>query len=359
MHWFAFLAACLALILARSLRAPKRSGIFFGSLIFLTAFVATTITVRTMAINLGVTRPSEYDAFVVDAVNTVKAHPDEPLAVFVGASFSRNGLDDEKLTADLRAKGYPHRVINLSLQGASLQERDAHLRAFMHLTGRAPDVVFLEVAREFDRDPTYVFQVAKFSDRAIEQMSPDAVYWSMKGLAQGQCDGKAACLKSLGLLNLHAAMNLSNIGLLSTGEAVSDIKALSSFDPQDTPRKTFTLELPEIEAHLIKQTGITPSDGPAWARLFRKNQRDRLLSQGVRRVAYYYPPVLPEGDREYVAGLCAGELSDFPCIAPVDTKLLAQLNGQVWFDEKHLLRDGAEVYTDWLADQIDRWGALK
>ena len=358
MHWIAFLAALVALVLARTLRAPARSGIVFGVLIFGVAFVATTISVRAISVNASLTRPSDYDAFIVDAAAKVRAEPKAPLAVFVGASFSRNGLDDEKLTADLRALGYPHRVINLSLEGASLQERDEHLQAFMRLTRRAPDVVFLEVANEFDQDPTYVFRVAKFSDRAIEQMSPNAVYWALKGLSDGQCDGKAACLKSLALLKLHAAMNISNIGLLSTGEAASHIPAKASFDPQDMPRPTFKMNLDEIEGHLKADGAIMPSDGPSWAKHFREAQRDRLLIQGVRRIAYYYPPVLPEADRRYVASLCAGELSDFPCIAPVDKRLLSELEKQVWFDEKHLLREGADVYTDWLAGQIDRWGAL-
>ncbi len=359
MHWIAFSAACLALILARLLRAPGRSGLLTGLGSFALALLATLFVVRMITVPADITRPTDYDAFINHALDQAEAEPGTPIVLFVGASYSRNALDDEKLTTDLRARGYPHRAINLSLEGASLQERDAHLRAFVAALGRAPDVVFIEAAREFDEDPAYVFRVAKFSDRAIEQFSPDASYWAIKGLATGQCDGLAACGKALALLGVHSVMNVANVGLLATGESRSEIDARPSFDPQTDPRDTFTLSNKEIRQALNAGEGFTPGEGPAWARLFRANQRDWMAEQGVRRIAYYYPPVLPAEERSYVAGLCAGELSEFPCIAPVDAALLSALRGQVWYDEKHLLQDGADTYTDWLADQIDRWGALK
>ncbi|MFC6198604.1 hypothetical protein [Ponticaulis profundi] len=359
MHWLALLAGCLALILARVLRAPLKSYRLTGFAWFFAALLITGFAIRIGAESQKITRPTEYDSFVVHAADLVREDPDAPLVVFLGASFTRNALDDEELTRRLRAKGYPHRVINLSLQGASLQERDQSLWDFMRLTQRAPDVAFLEVADEFDRDPAYVFNVAKFSDRAIKQVTPNAAYWSVKGLSQGQCDGMASCVKAWAFLGIHAVMNWSNIGLLATGESIPDIEAVPAFDPQDTPRDTFTLSVDEIRAALEVPAEVTPSNGPSWARLFRMDQRDRLMQAGVRRVAYYYPPVISPDEREYVADLCAGELSAFPCIAPVDRTLLAQLERPVWFDDKHLLRDGADVYTDWLAGQIDQWGALK
>ncbi|MAK60065.1 MAG: hypothetical protein CMK09_03710 [Ponticaulis sp.] len=358
MHWIAFIAAALALFLAHILRAPDRSRRVVAMAWFLSAFLVSTFTIRVISERVGITRPTEFDQFVSHAALQASREPDAPLVLFVGASFTRNAIDDQELTRKLRDAGYPHRVINLSLQGASLQERDAHLWAFMRSTQRAPDVVFLEVADEFDRDPAYVFNVAKFSDRAIEQFDPDSVFWSLKGLAQGQCDGLKACLTSAVLLKAHALMNWSNLGLFATGKARKDISPVPAFDPQDHPRETFRLNDSEIQKNLSRPTDIAPYMGPAWARLFRIDQRRKLEAAGVRRVAYYYPPVIPAEDRQYVARLCAGELSDFPCIAPVDQKLLQALEGQVWLDEKHLLRNGADVYTAWLADQIERWGAL-
>ena len=359
MHWIALIAAGLALVLARLMRAPDKSRLMSGALWFGAAFIVTTFTVRVVSEDHNVTRPTQYDQFVTYALEQVASEPDAPFVVFLGASFSRNAIDDEALTQQLRAVGYPHRVINLSLEGASLQERDAHLWQFMRLTGRAPDVVFLEVAEEYDVDPTYVFRVAKFSDRAIEQFDPDAVYWSMKGLSQGNCEGMAACVKAWGLLKVHALMNFTNLGLLATGEAEPEILPDPAFDPQDVPRPQFTLEEQEIATALAEPLDVQPGYGPAWARLFRMDQRNRLERAGVDRVAYYYPPVLSRADREYVARLCAGELADFACIAPSDRAMLGNLSGELWFDEKHLLSDGAEIYTTWLAGQMEMWGALQ
>ncbi len=359
MHWIALLTAGLALILARTLRAPGRSGMFTGLAFFLSAFAVTSFAIRVGSEQAEITRPTEYDQFVTYAAEQVRNEPDTPFVVFVGASFSRNAIDDEALTAQLRAAGYPHRVVNLSLQGASLQERDAHLWQFMRMTGMAPDVVFLEVADLFDSNPAYVFNVAKFSDRAIEQFDPNSTYWSMKGLAQGACHGMADCVKNWVLLKVHAAMNWTNIGLLETGEAAGDVEPFPSFDPQNMPRETFDWPVDEIVEALNVPAEIHPETGPSWARLFRLDQRERLQEAGVRRIAYYYPPVLPPEDRQYVARLCAGELAEYPCIAPVDRQLLSQLEGEVWLDHEHLLTEGAEVYTTWLAGQIESWGALQ
>lgn len=359
MHWLALLAAFIALILARTLRAPRKSKRVTGLIFFTASLLVTVFAIRTASESNWVTRPTDYDRFVVHAAEQVTADPQAPLVVFVGASFSRNALDDQKLTKLLRERGYPHRAINLSLQGASLQERHAHLWQFMTLTKRAPDVVFFEVAEEFDADPAYVFRVAKFSDRAIEQFSPNAVYWSMKGLSQGECEGLKACVQSWVLLKVHAAMNWSNLGLLSTGEAAPKLAPVPACDPQSEPRETFDLPLNEIVASLASEPQLEAAVGPAWARLFRADQRKGLEEIGVRRVAYYSPPVVPAHERAYVAALCEGELASFECIAPVDRTLLQALSGPVWFDEKHLLADGAAVYTDWLARQIDAGGALK
>lgn len=359
MHWVAFLAACIALILARLLRAPGRSSLLAGLGAFLFAFAVTTFTVRMVSERADLVRPSDYNAFIAHAVKQVENDPDAPIVLFLGASYSRNAIDEEALTKALRARGYPHRVINLSLEGASLQERDAHLRAFLRLSPRAPDVTFIEAAHEFDADPTYVFRVAKFSDRAIGQFDPRSTFWAMKGLSQGACDGLSGCGKSWALLGIHSGMNFTNLGLLATGEGRESISAKPSFDPQHAPREEFTETLKDIRAQLSEGKEIVPAEGPSWARLLRAEQRDYLMDEGVRRIAYYYPPVLPPDERAYFAGLCAGELSDHPCIAPIDPKLLNPLQGEVWLDEKHLLQDGAEIYTEWLAGQIDRWGALK
>ena len=359
MHWIALLAACLALMLVKLFRAPDRSRIVSGSLWFATAFIVMTFGIRVVSEQAHITRPTDYDKFVNFAAEQVREEPDAPLVVFVGASYSRNALDDQALTRDLRAKGYPHRVINLSLEGASLQERDAYLWQFMRQVKRAPDAVFLEVSDEFDRDPTYAFENSKFSDRAIEQFDPSAVFWAAKGLMQGQCDGLSGCVKSWVLLKAHAFMNWTNLGMLATGQTSQDIAPNASFDPQDIPRTSFTLDNEAIRLDLGPSGEIVPENGPSWARLFRINQRARLQAAGVRRIAYYYPPVLRGADRQYVADLCAGELADYPCIAPTDQALLSNLNGQVWFDDQHLLRDGAVVYTGWLAGQIENWGALQ
>ena len=84
-----------------------------------------------------------------------------------------------------------------------------------------------------------------------------------------------------------------------------------------------------------------------------------MQALGVGGVAYYLPPVISPQIREYTASLCLGELANWPCIAPLGPALLEPLDGQIWFDPKHLKQEGAEHYSDWLADEIDRRGLLR
>ncbi len=351
-------AALIALSLAHLLRKPHNTPRLSHLALFVLAFAVTAGLVRLGAHTAGLVRPTDYDSFIRHAALQAAAEPDAPLAVFVGASFSRNGVDDARLTRLLRAQGYPHLALNLSLQGASLQERGQALEQFVRVSGRVPDTVFLELAETFDRDPAYVFEVAKFSDRAIKQFTPDATLWSAYGLSTGACSGLAACVKSTGLLGLHAAMNWTGLGLLSAGKPASQIEPQASYDPNDVPRTPIDLE---TIAKRLAEAGAAaePRRGPDWAAGFRKAQRAHLTKLGTRRIVYYYPPVLSAGARRYVADVCAGELADWPCIAPVDQVLLASLEGPVWLDEEHLLREGADTYTDWLAGRIVETGALK
>ena len=147
----------------------------------------------------GLGRTTEFDGFVNRAVEIAR-QDDAPLIVFTGASFSRNAIDDERLTLALRERGYPHRVISLSIEAASIFERDAHLKEFIARSPRPPEIVFVEVSEPFDKRPAFFFENSKFSARGIEQFTPSVSLKTLKGLAGGNCAGAADCLKSAALV---------------------------------------------------------------------------------------------------------------------------------------------------------------
>lgn len=347
------LVASLVLVgFAHVLRRPPH-GLWRGALGFAVGFFAVAAMVHWGSMSAGIVRKDLYARVAADALSRVKANPD-PYVLFVGASYSRNALDDARMTRRLQADGHHLQVINFSMQGASLQERNLRLKQFMAAAPRPPEMVFLEISDEFDRSPTYGFTVAKFSNRVFGQFNLPNSIWAVRGLWEERCHFSTKDkLEDSVLLGLHLPVNLLNVGLLSGGDWLKDIKPLKSWDPQEKPRSVVTAD--------ARNTGLlAPYDKPAakeplWAKEFRARQANWLHAHGVTRIGYYFPPVVSPALRAYAAARCK-EYS--PCIAPTDLELLAKLDKNIWFDDEHLLAKGGEIYTDWLANKIQADGAL-
>ena len=357
MHWTVIFFGGLALIGAHVLRLPRRTHVVGAIASFGVGLALTAMMIKVVAGAVGLGRTTEFDGFVNRAIEIAK-QDDGPLIVFTGASFSRNALDDERLTLALRERGYPHRVINLSLESASIFERDAHLKDFIERSPRAPEIVFVEVAEEFDKRPTFFFNNSKFSTRAIEQFTPGVSWKTAKGLMGGGCAGAVDCGMQAGLLGAHTGLNALNIGLLSQGELTREVKPQSSFSALTEPRREMDHE--DLRVQLATDPVVEKVEGDAWIKSARAEQRRRLQDEnGVRTIGYYFPPVVEASLRAYVSGLCAGELASFTCINGDDPELLRDLPPEIWADPYHMQDAGAATYIKWLSDELIASGVLE
>ena len=337
--------ASLALVLAHGLKLPLAGRWMTALSAFLIGLLLSAFAVKAIAGAADIGRTTDFDRYVNAAVAAAKQDT-APLIVFTGASYSRNGIDPDRLTIALRERGYPHRVVSLSIEAASILERDAHLKQFMDLSGRVPDVVFVEVAKDFDERVAYMFGNSKFNVRAIEQFDLSTAVWTGFGILGGACNGAKDCVLDTAYLGIHSALNFLNVGLIAGGEQSTAVDAVPAYDPQTEARSD---SRPELALETV------PSEtyqGPQWARSFRLQQMRRLKSAGVREVAYYQPPALDPETRAYMDGLCVGEFVEITCISPNDPELMHRLNGAYWFDPSHLLDDGTVIYNAWLVDQI-------
>ena len=338
-----------ALLLAHLLRLSRKGVRLTHLLVFGVTVVLAAGVIRFFAVEAGLERQSPYDGFLADAAARMEADP-APVIAFIGASYSRNALDDRRLTAALKGSGRDMLAVNLSLEGASLQERTEHLRRLLDRAPRPPAIVFFEIAPEFDADPVYVFQVAKFSDRAINQFTPVETMRGLQALATGACSGAAACAQAAALTLAHGGMDALNIGLLYASSARRPAEVRPSYDPQDEPRE-------DVDA-ASRAEGLAdrpaPFDGrpPEWASAERARQFAMVRAAGGE-VGVYFPPVIEPDKRAYITGLCETVFADVTCIAPADPALLSALDGPVWYDARHLLRPGADIFTDWLAGRLE------
>lgn len=355
MNLLVFVFAAMALLGAHLLRAGGGARLS-ATLAFVSGLVASLVLVKLAVGAMGLGRTTDFDRVVNHAVAVAEADPGAPLVVFSGASYSRNALDDARLTQALRDLGYPHRAINLSLEAASLPEREAHLDALLDRLETPPDVVFVEVAYAFDMRPAQFFNNSKFTARGIEQFDVRTTAWTLFGLAQGGCAGAVDCVKSAGFTGAHSALNMLNVGLVGRGEAAGAAGELAAYDPMLDVRIETTAQ--ERMNGLLGDSLPEPTRGPGWIASLRAMNAAGLRARGVGQVGYYFPPVIDAGKRAYASGLCLGELATAPCISPDDPDLLANLTGDVWFDPDHLKQDGANTYTDWLAGRLARSGVL-
>lgn len=356
MNALVILLAAFSLVAVHFLRAPAGGKRIAAFAAFVLGLLITAVGVRMAASAVGLGFTTDFDRVVNSAATSAEAAGDNPLIVFTGASYSRNAIDDLRLTDRLRAAGYPHTVVNLSLEAASLPEREVNLLAFLNRIDRTPDLVFVEVAEAFDTRPAQFFNNSKFSARGIEQFDARTSVWTLLGLTEGGCATLTDCGKSAALTGAHFGLNALNVGLVARGENPKEAGDMSSYDPQFEPRD-IVLEHDRL-AGLRAGPDFEPSHGPKWISSLRGLLEYRLEREGVREVGYYFPPVIDANARAYVDGLCLGEFAGDPCLAPSDPKLLAHLEGEFWYDESHLLAEGADIYTDWLADQLITSGVL-
>ncbi|MEM8616909.1 MAG: hypothetical protein AAGF20_08230 [Pseudomonadota bacterium] len=352
MHWSLFAFAAIALIGAHMLRLPQAGGRFGAFTAFSAGLLVTALGIKAFVAYHDLGRTTDYDRFVNAAVATAKQDP-APLIVFSGASYSRNGIDPERLTLALRERGYPHRVINLSIEAASIFERDAHLDQFINLSGRTPEVVFVEVAQEFDHRAAFIFGNSKFSARAIEHFDLRTTAWTVFAIAGGGCYNRKDCITDLGFTGLHSGLNLLNIGLISKAERPADSEGQPAYDPQHKPRR----DSDPSQASLVN----TPEakEGLQWIRSYRAGLEKRLKDRGTAAIGYYQPPVLDPDRRVYMESLCLGEFAGKPCLHSNDAELMAALEGDYWLDPGHLLDSGTAIYNRWLIEQLIGTGALE
>lgn len=357
MHWSVLFIAGLALVAAHLLRLPNRSGWAGPCAAFAAGLLGMAVIIKAATSAVGVGRTTEFDGFVNRAIEIAK-QDDAPMIVFTGASFSRNSVDDERLTLALRERGYNFRAISLSIEAASLLERDAHLKDFIARSPRAPEIVFVEVAENFDKRPAFFFNNSKFSVRGIEQFTIPVALKTMRGLVDGGCNGAVDCLRKTVLVGAHTGVNFLNIGLLSQGDVTANVKPEPAYSGLVEPRENMHTD--DVISGLATIPDVLPQHGWNWIQTERTRQRARLLQEdGVRSVAYYFPPVTEPSVRAYASGLCIGELAGHTCIIGDDPELLANLPPELWADPGHLLDQGAAVYINWLADELVASGILE
>jgi len=345
--------AVLALV-ASALRGPPAAHPVRAVIAFLAGLGLTAGAIKGAAHMAQLYPEAELAHF---AARVVESEDARPTILFLGTSMSAYEIDDVLLTERLHDLGFDVRAVSMSMAGASQQERDLHLRQYLRATDNPPDVLMVEISFPTDAHSWYVFNIGKFSERAIKQFGPRGLYWSVRAyFGDGRPEGLYEHGRIAALFGIHATLNALNIGFLRDARPLSSLEPEPSYEPQ-------TIVDPEAPTHEEIVEGLSSDaapeiDTPRWATAFRQVQADYARGAGVREVGYYMPPTVQPGRRSYFDVACAVHVGA-ACISGNDPALLEQLDPELWRDDRHLLEPGAQIYTLWLVEQLVGSGLLE
>ncbi len=353
MHFVVLIVALVLLALVTGvLRAVPRGGLIGSAAAFLAGLVVVAAGIKTAAHVFALYPDDQLARFAAHAIETDDGRP---TIMLWGTSMSRNAIDDDLLTETLNARGYDVRAVSVSIEGASLFERDNHIRQYMR-AHRAPEVMLLEIAAPTDETPSYVFDISKFSNRTISQLGPRQSVWFAIGFLRDWRPGIVRWGYHAGVGGLHAGLNWLNVGQLRTLNHIENIESERAFEPLEEQREDIDAEI--VAEGLSARDAEPTFDPPQWAVDFREAQRSYLRGLGIEHIHYYIPAVVPADRRAYFEVACERQ-GDALCLSSEDDALLSRLNDpDLWSDYRHVHPEGARIYTLWLADRLIEEGLV-
>lgn len=275
-----------------------------------------------------------------------------------GGSFSARGVDDEMLERSLAAGlDSPPTVLTLSLAGGNQLERWSVLRRAIALLTReererflaAPMVLLLEIHAQYDRYPLVQLRRNRGSDRAYAYLDMPTLREAFRA-DHGDRDLDHR-LQQWGDVARHVAVNLANAGLATRVVPPDEVEGQGGYVPLERSSRGYRFPGTKAVRQHLKQPVQMEEELP-WRNIeLRRDRYARVLGDRPR-VIYFSVPTPREFDLDYARGFCAA-VTDYPCIAHDHWTLLHRLDDAgLWYDNGHMQRGGAEIYTPWLSRRV-------
>lgn len=271
-----------------------------------------------------------------------------------GGSWSSRAVDGALLESKLREHPVDAAVVQITLPGANHFEREYILRnAADSLTAdeiealSGANVIMLrEISRTYDSHPIIQLDRNLFTDRVYTYSTPARSY-AMARAASTTGDLTAQLAIQIGQ---HALFNWLRVGEVSRLESLHDTDTSVGYQPLDTTQEdTFTDAIPGIVAGLARDGDQSYPDLP-WADVLETLGIDSFGFPVDFTVSFELPTLRPDTSR--YARWMASQTSRTTIIID-DGDLYWNLDDVgLWYDSSHLRREGAEIYTSWLAERI-------
>ncbi|MBT3399924.1 MAG: hypothetical protein HOL07_00815 [Rhodospirillaceae bacterium] len=316
------------------------SGVIVGFMLFV-GFTDVT------AGSLNLMRATHVDEVLAE----LERNPSEKRldVLIIGSSRSANAIDDDRLEAALEKAGFPYDVRFIAAGGFFAFEHEALLDEYLRETDRIPIAVLFEVSTE-----AKVVLDANKENKAsgIRFLNGGHAWLAFEHLMES--DGPLIeKTRNLQTYARHIFYRMFNIGLAGHAKYRDFLLPRDAYQPFDTPDPDFDPDsvrsaLPKDFPVLVARADVLDA-----TLRWRARQAASLPKRGIKNALYFTPPILDVYRRAHQAAICA-RVPAIRCIEYSDSDLPEQLTNEHWRDAGHVLRSGAEIYTDWLAERLIR-----
>ncbi|OHE84980.1 MAG: hypothetical protein A2579_08250 [Lysobacterales bacterium RIFOXYD1_FULL_69_11] len=291
------------------------------------------------------------------------ANPDnDGFLILDGGSYAARGLDERMLERHLAVEGHhAMTVVSLSLPGGNQLERWSVLNRALAILepaerdafGKARKVLLLEIHPQYDRYPLVQLRRNRYSDRAFAYLDTDVLAAAVRA-ENGALKPDLLRQQWIDAVS-HAAINLFNVGELHRVIPAHEVASSGGFTPLTRASKGYRFKGTRGAVKSLDEPPVASDELP-WPNIQQRRQRfeNALGGAGIQTV-YFSVPTPRVHDMAYARGFCAAV--EDACIVHAHRGLLRRLDHRrFWYDDGHLMKPGARIYTRWLAQRLK--GAL-
>lgn len=352
-HGIILIFAALALVAIQVFRPGrlKREHTFMAIGGAAIGFLAVVLLTNIVIWSFDLVRGTELDA---DLARFASDPTDRRLEVLIiGSSHTAEAIDDKRLEAALAKAGFPYAVRALTAGGFFAFDQDVILDEYLRKTERIPIAVMIEVGTEYKIaiDPSK-------QDKAVGVRFIDVKRAGLGVVHLLNADWPLSIkIESIWSVIRHVIFKTVHTGFASQAVTWGGVLPEKGFHGIDNPHPRFTREFADRvsagDVFARAKIAKVPNETLKW----REDQKSKLPRAGVRHAIYFTPPILNIQRRAFQKAVC-DRTPDLKCIDSTGDDLMKELSFEHWHDDGHVLRTGAWIYTDWLAERlIERLGS--
>lgn len=345
------LVGCLALVALTTVRPQSSPRVKHFFLAVLAVFVGGMIVVDTAVDNpTHAVKLRQSALYMREEAIRLRADPPAILIIVEGGSHASRSVSPEMITAPLRERGLDVRCINIALAGANHFERehtydilfDVFVREYLDYVDESHSLVLMrELSVTYETRPLEQFDQNPRSDRTLAYLrAPVAI---RAAVAAGTQD-RLSVSRSLALALSVFRRNLGT-GAFSLQPSFDKLGSAGGYRPIDRV----------ITDYIAGQSvaALEPRDTPevnvSWLAQIDAGWRTRLHTHRPKTI-WFTPPTLRQSATSYAVRRST-QITD-PVVLPT-AALGRDLDAkEFWIDTGHMSIRGAEVYSQWLSNEL-------